>query len=725
MNVAMLLRMGAALLCTLACASHADSDAPAKGAATKRLDAQKNLAVVELDEESQIKWTVKTAEVAIPLTIEARGKYDLNNLDLTMTQFGGTGQPVDALIDGVKSTKQLDAVKRGKPRTVTISATLRSTGTYRAYLRIGQGGTLLLSAMIEVVRVHAAAPIEVDSIPAQIVDVVPWGSGETAKFSAWVRGTDDWPSLAPPSVKSQEYREAATSTTSIAAPGIAVKVSDPQKTFEVHDQSVPVRIDVSEIKEPGRYDIALSLGNPDYTSVSIPLTFYVRQSYGIAIAWIFGGVLISFFLRFYGVIGRPLLINKQRVTTLLRELDEYATRPETDQVGLALVQTLRRQLTDYWNTLSVAGRTADTAGLDVFDAKVSALPAWLQLRERVVHLQPAYLRTAFEVQLNTVETVLRNGQATTADLAAQGTTLDNMPATIDRAIRDAIKEQLDKFAARLPSSTRFDAIRTQLVDVENDLDAGRLTAAAEKLDRLQLRYIRVVADDLSVALDSTPAGVSTAEWTSTASSIADSLRLARNASTATDALAAFQQALTLYLRVATKGLAADVAERIKKGSAHAAEYRKVGAVVKEAMTLLDEGKLTDAWEKLNVAQQQYRDVRVTAGATLGETATIATAASIGDDAAAASEFDILSIFRGPGSITNRAARMTSQRVLQVAVDLLLTAVILVAAVLLGLQTLWIGNLTWGGWHSWIAALLWGLAFDQFTHAGLIGLIKKT
>ena len=57
-------------------------------------------------------------------------------------------------------------------------------------------------------------------------------------------------------------------------------------------------------------------------------------------------------------------------------------------------------------------------------------------------------------------------------------------------------------------------------------------------------------------------------------------------------------------------------------------------------------------------------------------------------------------------------------------DIAISIFVLIVAGAIGVQTLWVDNLTWGGGAAYLAAFLWGFAADQFTHAGVTALAKR-
>jgi hypothetical protein len=57
-------------------------------------------------------------------------------------------------------------------------------------------------------------------------------------------------------------------------------------------------------------------------------------------------------------------------------------------------------------------------------------------------------------------------------------------------------------------------------------------------------------------------------------------------------------------------------------------------------------------------------------------------------------------------------------------DVLVSAVVLLIATVLGLTSVWAKDPAWGGWEDRLVASLWGLGLDQFAFSGLKGLVSK-
>ncbi len=687
------------------------------------------LGIVELGTGTEIKWAdVKKPNVTIPLTIENLTKGPIENIDVMLTPFSGSGRAADATIDGKEPPATIKLLRPSIPVTITIAAQLPAPVTYRAYLRLRQGGAAHLLATIEIARTRSPPPIEIGTVQARIVEFGFRLCPQSAIFDTTI--TDQGDSVKLNYVRhSIEYREKADGKEPIAPPGHVDVIIEPSSLL-AGATPLPVKMTVAGISRPGRYDATVGFGGPSYSATDMTAVVYARQSWYVAISYILLGTLVSLFLRYYGIVGRPSLLKKQRMNTLFRELAEHATAAADDPPALAVVQNVRRQLTDFWNELSITGKLKETVTLDVYDAKIAAMPQWLQLRRQIKRLQPETLREPFEVKISGVESVLRDRTAETAAVTAQIKILDAMPAEIDAALKTELETQLTALMQSVAGDTRFEDLVPLLGKVRTELGAGRLEGAAVELDLLQRRYVRRLADDLAARLTPTsPVGVKKPEWDATVATIMADVARARNAATAAEALEAFRSGLTRFLHVVATGLNQDIAEKIKKGSRFGKEYASVNPRLDAVLAALDQGDLVVAWRRLDEAQTDYaKVVREATAGVLGDGEQLAmnalAAATNGSGASAG--FDIVDIFVGRSSAdeVSRPESMKSIRTMRLAGDIAASLFVILAANLIGLQTLWIGNLTWGGWPAVIAAFLWGVAFDQFSHAGLSALIRK-
>jgi hypothetical protein len=678
-----------------------------------------NLVFVE-PASAQVKLAdVKTPDVSVPLTVANNGTTAIADIIVDVTPFSGGG----ATFKPAQSSWSIKSLEASASYPIDIAVKLPLPGTYRAIVRMRQGGKLQAMTTIEVTRVRAQPPIELaQTQQAKIVELGLDRKPVEITFKTTVIGTGTKVTLPAPAVKSVIFKGSAKSEAGIVAPHVEGKPRAGDVTVDQTD--VPVEVTLTGINRPGRYDATVWLGGGPYAPLPMTLTVYARQAWWVAALCIFLGVLVSLFLRFFGVVGRPSLLNRERANTLFRELDDAARLAGSDAYSLAVVQDVRRKLSDYWNGLSSARQLTNPAALDVYAAKIAALFVWVQLRERVKKLQPATLRAAFDAKLDEAEKMLREGGADATAVKAQADALDAMPVEINRARKQALIDHLTKFVDELRGDPRLEvqALLPLTQPVKDAIDDEHLDEAAAALDALQRRHIRILADALAARIgDDAPVGVQAADWRSAVATIRTNLALARSAPAAADAVEAFRAALATFLRVVIAGLLAKIADL--HGSRFKDDYEKAKPPLDEALALIDKGDLLGAWRKLDTAQQLYN--AAVPKDTLGPADKALAAAASSPAGVADFEIpDLIDVGISADDVAKPGA-MASFKTLRRAGEIVASLLILAAAILIGLQTLWIDQLTWGGWPSMIAAFLWGVAFDQFSHAGLIALIRKS
>ena len=286
----------------------------------------------------------------------------------------------------------------------------------------------------------------------------------------------------------------------------------------------------------------------------------------------------------------------------------------------------------------------------------------------------------------------------------------------------ALSAEVATFDTKLANDSRASvvAIRATLQNVRDALRDKQVENALRSYDAARLRYVVVLADDLRARVADNvlqPTGIEKTEWEN----------LKRDTNARLDALGREPDADVAMglLRDATREYVLRVAAALKRATAKlpAGNRTNIETALQPIEGLLDADDFTAAWKALDAAQAAFvSTVRALAGGQMGaEMSALAAAAG-----APATGFDILSIFDLPPSWDSFGSAGSAARTKAAITlfDLLVSAIVLIAATLVGLQVLWIGNPTWGGGVSYLAAFLWGFAVDQFTHAGVSALAKK-
>ncbi len=165
-----------------------------------------------------------------------------------------------------------------------------------------------------------------------------------------------------------------------------------------------------------------------------------------------------------------------------------------------------------------------------------------------------------------------------------------------------------------------------------------------------------------------------------------------------------------------------------KKAAHAAAAGQIAADLRQSAADAKIGKLGEAQAAFDTAMTAIAALRATIG-PLGVAMSKSTEAlprAIG----AAVPGDAGGTVRVVSASERRERRLPSRGFLfflTTSIDVLVLAVTLVAAVLLGLQLLWQNNPVWGSSNDYIIAFLWGLGLHQISGTafeGVTGLAEK-
>lgn len=693
-------------------------------------DAEKpkpKLAVIEFAGTTELKLTgLQPLDVSIPLTIENRDKTPILNIKVSLTRFFGSGRTADAQLDAPPFD-----LAAGAQKLLQLTAKFPVAATYKAQLRVDAGAETVFSGTIVVERKYAKAPLEFGSVPAKLVTTLcPFD----VSFEPKIQTTGDTVTLDPPELQSITLKEKPSATIGVAAPRASLKVDPPfDKPFIVDHTQQKLKLTLTDLRKAGVYEAQVRFGGEGYQGTILPLTVYVREPWWVLLLVIALGIGVSFFLRTYTSVLRPRLLNERRVATLYSELDEHARVAGADAAAISVVQHIRRLLTVYYNDLSAAATLTDPTSFDIYDLKIDLLPQWITLRKRVALLKPETLRKPFEDRLQAAQKTLIDSASDAAKVRTQISDLEAMPVDIDAKIKEELGAQLTAFRTELANDPRdaVKAIVEAIVEVDAHLTHNRLADAATGLDALQRRYIRLLADELSARLSSTPPiGVAEREWPATLSTITAGLAHARTAPTAAAATEAFRSSLTLFLNSALAGLRMHLQERVKNAKKPEV-YKNVETLVDEVAARIAAGDLLAAWKKLADTEAAYRAViEATTSGTMGPElktpldalATMAAPASTAGDA-----FNAIAAIFGAGTSSDVLQQKGTMVTIEESIrrrDIVVTIIILLIAVAIGFKALWVDNLTWGGWMAYLIAFLWGVGFDQFGHAGLVATIKS-
>jgi hypothetical protein len=323
--------------------------------------------------------------------------------------------------------------------------------------------------------------------------------------------------------------------------------------------------------------------------------------------------------------------------------------------------------------------------------------------------------------------MLLNRAATSDNVNAQVAVLDGMPATIDRELANALAAQVRKLREEVERDPRAEAqtIAAALRGIETSMPVRDLPAVLERIDGLQRQYYVFCATELSRRMTSDPpTGVLPGEWSGTMTLVGMAIARTRDARTGAEAGEEFRTAWRMFLETTANGLMRDVIRRLGL-STKPKPYEELKERLAAVLETIKAGDLHRVSNGLDTAIEEFT-LLVKSG-TLGgaEQAALTALTGLAGQPAAGSS-DVVDMWRG-GAPAEALQRPEAMRLIgataATSLKLFVFAVI-VLAIVTGFKTLWMDDWVWGGWSSYLAAFLWGVAFDQFSHAGLTALIRR-
>jgi hypothetical protein len=666
---------------------------------------------------------VANPDVDIPLTfVERNGKPTVVTLAaFPCVSANGSVSSLIANAEKAASSVTLPLAPNGTA-PVRFSAFLPNAGKYRCVVRavatIGKTRTPLADFIISIARTRSRPSVDVAAIPA-IPKEIGWTDDRvTASFSVSVYATGGDLTLPPPHLVNATWKQKTDSSAGTATTLKLEGASGDMKVTTARPRTLSLSL--ADITTPGKYEATLRFAKSGYEPIDATVTVFVREPWFHAFLILALGVLLSFLVHVYGSTIRPRLISEQRVIWWRQQLNAARAKAQGDPDEEELVAGVEGRIRRKWEVARIK-RVAIGDTIDVYDRIVEVLPQWVALHRQLLGVKPAEVRDTLMPKLTKArdEFLKDTPDATTLQTAID--TLDTMPETIRAEIRKTLDDTLKKFDARLAPDSRQSVteIRILLQVVRLKMQAGQIEVAVGSFEAARLRYVAIFSDDLRgriAASAAPPRGLLPEEWEKLKADTIGDLDDIAKLSDPDAAMDLLVGATARYLHTFGAALRRSV-EKLD-----AAVRENVEALVKEVNTEIATGELTVAWQKLDAAQKIVRDAIVrTTGMSMGLEALSAAAAM------PATGFDPVLAFDLPSSwssLGRRSAAAVTARTIT-GIDFLISFLVLVVAGAIGVQTMWVDNPTWGGGVAYLATFLWGFAADQFTHAGVAALMKKS
>src|SRR5262249_54461113 len=478
------------------------------------------------------------------------------------------------------------------------------------------------------------------------------------------------------------------------------------------------RLSLAEITAPGRYDATVRFAPAGYQPIDTLLTAYVREPWYHAFLLIFLGVLASFLVHAYTATIRPRLVTQQRVIAWHSQISETLQNAAGNADEVSLVSALDERIRTKWEDARKSRRPIGTS-LDIYDQIIPALQQWVTMHRYLLGVKPVAVREKLLAKLNEARAEFQKDAPDASKVQAAIETLSGMPAEILTEIGTSLKTEVTNLDNQLVSDPRVSAveIRTMLQLILQKINDKQIDAAVGSFETARLRYVAMLTNDVRSRVAPNvpnPPGFSKADWTKLREAITQKVDEVARQSDVDRAMELLNALISQYLLQVAAGL--------QRESAHLdnSDRGQVESTLKEMNEALTSWQLTTAWRKLQEAQKKFDDAMTAqTGQKLGMEPAVAAAT-------AGSNFDPIGGFDLPASWAFLGSRVAASftRTAITTSDILTSVLVLVVAGAIGVQTLWVDNQTWGGGVAYLAAFIWGFASDQFTHAGVMALLKR-
>jgi hypothetical protein len=681
--------------------------------------------------------------------LEATNSTPVQNARVSVASFAnGDSQPVAPTwkVDGKAGAQPFNLSGLGEVH-LEVTADLPVSGTYVSAITLTYGGKRT-SVPLKVTRTRPALPVEIsglDQVRGVGEDVELWMTVESKSAQSL--------KLYGPQVTELALVAEDKTRSQARFDRLEVRSENEQEPLTQPFTLEPgrdtrLKLTVLGLEDAGAYTGKVRLKADDHESSSKDLSLVVKKSGWTAVGLIFFGVLVSYLLRLYAVGTRPRIVRRRRLVSLLADLQEIADGLQGEPVEREqkLLTRLRRRLETLDEDLGLGTERKADDILSAFEAQLALLPDWINLGRRIDALEPPSLRKDLLAKLGTVTLVLEQALPTADETTAAATTLKQLENDIPAAVQKELQTRLDAFATQVqqPSVLLSAAGRQRLAaEVEPTLreakdlaqDLGKLTAAQDKLLQARGAYARVLAQDLAAntAAATLPPGADANRWAVWQKDVQERVDRSLRETDPERAVELYEAVSAVFLTGLAQAWAENIDQRILVVQADpalgddqkkdlAARLRGLADRMRNAAAQAEERRASEAAKgyaeakkdlETLVAEQRQKGVQM--GAPLAAGSAPEPPPDIPGTVAEGTIFPVLPIVEGERPTTRQLAWRLFLG------DVAFTLVILVIAVLFGLQLLWSSKATWGGMDDYLIAVLWGLGLHTVSGSAFEGI----
>jgi hypothetical protein len=620
--------------------------------------------------------------------------------------------------------------------SVRLSGTVDATGTYRSHLTAtfsGAGAAPPVSAasgvqtaVVEVQRDMATLPADLWVTPAAAWEweILPWSS-VSASLQAGLQNTSGRPlHLRMPYVLSQTRTRgqndvaAVSLTPTVRTNGCA---NGGDSLSLPPEQYCSVEVMLPNLAVPGHYALTLQASGVRGGSAPVTLQFNARNPWWCAALPILFGVLAGWVVRNWRASGRDLYLQLANLAELAQESDRLANRA-TDATMHNLVRRVYRQIIDLRDRLRDGRPTVGIPDYAVLRARLDAIEALLDV-DLIYSQLPAVDGNAVVTQRNAALDAISTDDVTTQ---AMQQAVRAYHAAVDQALRLArLRQDSLVFLANTAQSITIagdnqvpDAIRQAAAanvaaraSLTTALEARDLATGVARFTDAKRTFVRLLhaVTDWQLAL-ARPNYVPEPEWDRWRAQLQrETPPLAQIEAADGPTLDARGAALAEASLRHMRRLAASLRHEIETNTAIAVRDR---ATLLQGLAGMPRGHATtDVLPALRVVYNGMRGYEHASAAPAAGRPAAADAMAIGQaipDAAPAVAGPVspLPEVIFPMVFPANANRSAIMRAIA-GLEWITFVLGLLLIVFGGLQSLWVGQPSWGAPTDWFAAVLWG------------------
>lgn len=670
---------------------------------------------------------INTTNAKISVTVELS---DLNGPD---------SQPVKTTwqLNGTAGTTKVD-IEGQEAARLEISATLPAAGLYQATISLIYN-TKRVPVELKITRTSSAPPVSVLGLDPVTFD--GWDTERVIRFSLKDTGGIPIVMHSPGLLsltrkigeKSFQAGYSSAKFYKVKSDGTLEPIVDSVQTGA--HQSSALALKLTGVDSPGEYIGTFAVSSNDGALPAQQFSFFLKRPWYLCALLIAIGVTISHWLRNYTKHARPRLILTRRFT-LLKEDFHRLSDQLTNAEDKDLLEVLRRRLDRAADEIDLSDVATVEPILNDLNAKLSLIPLWSTLRQRIEAVEPPSDADAARNELREAREFLEaNNNNTEAEITAMRQKLRAALTSIDEVIRKRLVAEVEG-AVKLAKAARADLSPVRQAEYDARVIATLDAAAAEiqksppnadearKLINIsRLASANILANDLQekITLVNKPASMAPAEWTTLKSNFEASVKKVHEATEGTAAIKACEDAYAAYLRllieVARKIMDNEIQPAVdKQGSQQQKdELAQARQNLELADSRLRNGETTQAGESYEAAKTVLDKAAKwfpTGPQVLGPAAGVRAALASNPVMRLIPSLAVTE-FTGPDERRHynwlKLDKLKSQVKTR---DLIVTVIVGAAAVALGLYNIWVDNPAWGTLKDGFVAVLWGLGLHQ-------------